>query len=559
MKALATIILFGLLSQPCLAQPADAPDAAVAEDIAPDAHAMTWTVDGVQRQALVFEPAAGSPDARHPVVLAFHGHGGTMEAFVQRADLQARWPDAIVVYPQGLIVASAPDMPGRKPGWQRAAGEDADRDLEFTDAILATLHRRYRVDDRRIFAMGFANGANFAYLLWNQRPGVYAGFAMVAGALAPGQQLAVPKPVLQIAGRRDPKVTPDQVEATLAEERRLDGTDAGQPCGADCTQFHGPVAGVKALWHGGAHVYPALAGAATVAFFRTLTNPSPGIVPATANAPAPPADAPGAQVVQFESHGLALGGYVYRPPGKGPFPVYIWNHGSERNPKPGALLARFFVPKGFVLFAPIRAGHGSNPGPWIGDAIRRIPDQQSPEGAAQMIALHERENDDVVAAYRWIAQQPWADARRIVVAGGSFGGIQALLTAERDARERLGVKCFVAMSPAAESWGNPNWAGRLTRAVENAHAPIFLLQARNDYNLGPTAVLGPFIDAKGPPSRFRIFPDHGDPTDRAQGHGGFFADPRAWGTDVLEFLRACGEVPPPVPLNTGESEQAGSS
>ena len=97
------------------------------------------------------------------------------------------------------------------------------------------------------------------------------------------------------------------------------------------------------------------------------------------------------------------------------------------------------------------------------------------------------------------------------------------------------------MAPAAESWGNPNWAIRLDAAIAASHAPIFLIQAQNDYNLGPSQVLGPRIDDKGAPNRHEIFPAHGDPTDHAQGHAAFFSDASAWSVDVLKYLHDCGE------------------
>ena len=263
---------------------------------------------------------------------------------------------------------------------------------------------------------------------------------------------------------------------------------------------------------------------------------------ATAVVAAPLDDQPVGETIHYESHGLSLEGFVYRPEGKGPFPVYIWNHGSDREPHHGANLAKFFMPRGFVLFAPIRSGHGNNPGNYIMDEQRRIRDPRSPEGFGEIVALHERANDDTVAAYEWIAHQAYVDAKRIVVSGGSFGGIQVLLTAERDGRQHLGVKCFVAMSPAAQSWRNPNWDPRLSAAADAARAPIFLLQAQNDYDLGVTEVLGPRIDAKGFPNRHKLFPPHGDPNDHQQGHGGFFSDPSAWGDDVVKYLRDCGAM-----------------
>ena len=505
---------------------------------------MRWNVDGQPREALVFAPEERMPQEAHPLVFAFHGHAGNMEGFSRAAAIQQYWPEAIVVVPQGLPTTSHLDPHGKKPGWQRFAGDDGNRDLRLFDAMLATLRQRYRVDDRRVFATGFSNGAFFSLLLWIERSREVAGVAIVAGALDPSQRLPVAKPVLHVAGEHDPLVTPQKVEPTVAEERRADGAEgAGRACGNGCTDYRGK-APVRVVWHPGGHVYPPRAAELTADFFRGV-NATPGEAQPRRSAADPaPADggAPRAETIHYDSHGLSLVGYVYKPAGDGPFPVYIWNHGSEHDPKPGAVLAAFWVPHGFVLFAPLRSGHAPNPGAYIGDEQRRVSDPKSAAGFARLVALHERANDDVVAAYRWIAAQPYVDASRIVVAGGSFGGIQTLLTAERDGRERLGVKCFVAMAPAAQSWENPNWAGRLTTAIDAARAPIFLAQARNDYSLGPSEVLGPRVDAKGPPSRHAVFPPHGDPGNPAQGHGGFFSDPQAWGDAVLAFLHDCGEA-----------------
>src|SRR4029453_9828424 len=254
---------------------------------------------------------------------------------------------------------------------------------------------------------------------------------------------------------------------------------------------------------------------------------------------------PQQEVVTYESDGLTLKAYLYKPQGKGPFPAFIWNHGSEKNPSDGRKRAGFWTAHGFVFFPPIRSGHGDNPGDYIGDEqkeVRAMFGGRKRLAFQQVTKLHERANDDVAAAFRWLKTQSVVDPKRIVVAGGSFGGIQTVLTAERDARLNLGVKCFVAMSPAPMSW-SPGWAARLSQAVRNSKAPIFLLQAQNDYNLGPSQVLGPQVDAKGFPSRHKIFPTHvlpgGDPNDHQQGHGKFFGDPSAWQEDVLNYLKDC--------------------
>ena len=49
---------------------------------------MTWTVDGVQRQALVFAPAPATNAHPVPLVFAFHGHGGSMQAAAQGMHLR---------------------------------------------------------------------------------------------------------------------------------------------------------------------------------------------------------------------------------------------------------------------------------------------------------------------------------------------------------------------------------------------------------------------------------------------------------------------------------------
>jgi len=71
-----------------------------------------------------------------PLLVFFHGHGGNARAAAQRIHFRDEWPEAIVVYPQGLPTASPIDPGGRLPGWQRQAGENADRDLRLQKVAL---------------------------------------------------------------------------------------------------------------------------------------------------------------------------------------------------------------------------------------------------------------------------------------------------------------------------------------------------------------------------------------------------------------------------------------
>jgi poly(3-hydroxybutyrate) depolymerase len=127
---------------------------AMAAVLAPAAGAspgvMTWNVAGVERSAIVHAPSSAA-NSKTPVVFAFHGFGDTNENF-QGVGLEAAWPQAIVVYPQGL-----PRTRGGSalPGWQTEKRADGDRDLQFVDTALASLREKFKVDDARIYATGF--------------------------------------------------------------------------------------------------------------------------------------------------------------------------------------------------------------------------------------------------------------------------------------------------------------------------------------------------------------------------------------------------------------------
>src|SRR4051794_32201020 len=105
----------------------------------------TWTIDDVARQALVHVPPAADKTPA-PLIFAFHGHGGTMR-YAATFGYHKLWPEAIVVYMQGLNTPGAiTDPEGKKPGWQRTAGDQKDRDLKFFDEVLASLRKEYKVD-----------------------------------------------------------------------------------------------------------------------------------------------------------------------------------------------------------------------------------------------------------------------------------------------------------------------------------------------------------------------------------------------------------------------------
>jgi polyhydroxybutyrate depolymerase len=233
---------------------------------------MSWTVDGVERRALVYGPATGT--GKSPVVFVFHGHGGNIAESAHRMDFQDAWPEAVVVYMQGLPTVSAIDPAGKSPGWEHEPGDDGDRDLKFFDAVLATLHEKFSIDDDRVYASGFSNGAIFTYVLWGTRANIFAAFAPCSGKISPQLELIEPRPVYIVAGAVDRLVVAKDRDEAIKTARQLNGaTGKGKSCGPGCTLYPSTKnAIVRVLIHPGGHIYPPQTSFGIVAFFKNHTR-----------------------------------------------------------------------------------------------------------------------------------------------------------------------------------------------------------------------------------------------------------------------------------------------
>lgn len=220
-----------------------------------------WKIDGQRRRAIVYAPAAASPSGKAPLILSFHGRGDDMGNF-QYTGMHRAWPEAVVVYFQGL-----PSGRDRAAGWQVESGQDDDRDLKLVDAALTSLRAKFVIDDARVYAMGFSNGAAFTYLLWAARPQVFAAFAAVAGRLRPSVAPTAPKPLFHIVGEADRRAFAGQREDVNTARRvnRVEG--AGRSCGPGCSLFGG-AADVMTWVHSGGHEYPDGTSERITAFLR---------------------------------------------------------------------------------------------------------------------------------------------------------------------------------------------------------------------------------------------------------------------------------------------------
>lgn len=159
-------------------------------------------VGGIVRSYRISVPATWDRKSPIPIVLVFHGWGSDPENMVDSTgfDAMVATRHALVVYPRAVRAAKRFEV---DPPEGRTSG-----DVLFVDALLARLRERFVLDERRIFATGFSNGASFCYRLASDRPALIAAIAPVAGSLPALARAApvVPIPLLHVHGAADDRV-----------------------------------------------------------------------------------------------------------------------------------------------------------------------------------------------------------------------------------------------------------------------------------------------------------------------------------------------------------------
>jgi polyhydroxybutyrate depolymerase len=230
----------------------------------------TWDVDGVKREGLVVAPAKKTA-GKVPLVFDFHGHGGTARHAARVHHIHENWPEAVVVYMQGLNTpGKLTDPEGKKTGWQHGPGDQNDRDLKFFDAVLASVKKDYPIDEQRIYATGHSNGGAFTYLLWAKRGDTFAAFAPVAAAAGLYFREAKPKPLFHAASEKDPLVTFAMQKRTLDHVQKLNGCDdKGEEWAKGCERFPSKKGTPVVIYlHEEGHKYPEVTPGLIVRFFQ---------------------------------------------------------------------------------------------------------------------------------------------------------------------------------------------------------------------------------------------------------------------------------------------------
>lgn len=245
---------------------------------------LTWSIKGIAREALVHPPSGGTSTAA-PVIFVFHGHGGSDSAFAAK-QFELNWPQAIVVYPQGLRTQTiVPPITCLKSGWQSKLGEIncangiKDQDLTFFDSIYNTLNKKYNVNTQQVFVHGWSTGCDFVYnVLWAARGDKFAALGPAGGNLDTTKG-KLPRPVIHVAGTQDTQWPFTEQQHDVEEIRKLDqcsatgtvwATGSGGLLGTKyASSINDPVVFLK---YDGGHIYPSTIPALIVKFFKEVAG-----------------------------------------------------------------------------------------------------------------------------------------------------------------------------------------------------------------------------------------------------------------------------------------------
>jgi len=252
-----------------------------------------------------------------------------------------------------------------------------------------------------------------------------------------------------------------------------------------------------------------------------------------------------AATVDYKTLSAGVGGvtipiYLYKPDGKGPFPLIVLSHGSPRlpggrlsyGPKTLKEQALAFVASGAAVAVVIRRGYGGN-GKWV-EGYKTDCSRPNYHDAGLVSA------QDIDAALKVLVKEPDIDRARVVLVGHSAGAFASVAAATRE--KILGVVSFAAGRGSLEP-DKVACEDKLVEAMQDygraTPVPELWFYSQNDHFFDPrlaTELRDAFVKAGGKATLISA------PPYKAEGHGYIF-NIAGWKPEVDAFLKQIGFFP----------------
>jgi dipeptidyl aminopeptidase/acylaminoacyl peptidase len=241
---------------------------------------------------------------------------------------------------------------------------------------------------------------------------------------------------------------------------------------------------------------------------------------------------------------LGLSGWLFRPPGDGPFPAVLWFHGGpedQERPKHGPLF-QALVARGIAVFAPnVRGSSG------FGRSF-----VNADNGALRYDGI-----EDVRSSVRFLVFSGVADPGRIGCMGRSYGGYLTLMALTRFPDlfrvgiDVCGMSNFSTFYQHTEPWiaaaavskyGDPVADADLLadlspiNRIDALRAPLMIVHGENDTNVPviESDQLAAALTERGIPHRYLLFPGEGHQLLTKQSRADYLRETVDWLVEHLQ-------------------------
>ena len=234
---------------------------------------------------------------------------------------------------------------------------------------------------------------------------------------------------------------------------------------------------------------------------------------------------------------------VFRPEGAGPFPIVVLSHGSPRSAEDRRRQGRQrlvaqsqrFVAMGFAVLVPTRRGYGESGGTWA-EAYGTC---SSPDYYSAGLETAR----DLRAAVDAVRGEPWADTRRVVLAGQSAGGFGSVAASSQPFDGLVGVVNFAGGRGSQgpdDVCGEERLVEAMARYGSAARVPELWIYSVNDRFFGPglaRRMHAAFVHSGGRAELIEA------PATGLDGHGYFARAMDDWAPRAAAFLQRIGAAP----------------